>query len=597
MRPSRYNRVNWIPLATHVLITLVVIIMGLVVVPQWYTLVQINKLTASSMQDREEGLNFLIRNAGDDQRVLRKAVRCLDIPDTVNFLQIVNALDLAGQWRRPVIPDHTWLRWLGLASKDSVVESRDKTARALAKLTDLADDPQVVSLAKRLINDTSEEVRYQALITTAQLCNAAIQRDAYKNLMVHATSDPSSEIARHAWIFLGWLKASGDIRAKWRTVPPSVARAMLWAWAKTNPQQLAPCLDAANDPTVNPTVQAMAVYCLSMGSPEQVAPTLNQKIKQSIEINNNVDSQLVAWRATLVLGAWGQEYSEQADPLHELLAACLNNPKSENGHEPILLSAIYSGLLQLNDQQRKIFSRTNTVATPVSSLVRLAWLEGLPVGEHKIDINSDTPDMLRLATVAVTKDPQLDDLRPLFEHEVATIRDLACIVAKDRFTPQQLDGTVNSLLNNFNDNAKCSGAILAGLTGLQTPLLIKKARDEDIWWVQQIIKLGMWMQGQFPEMEMLAPGLLTRDDLPSTTVLLSMLHRGHPHAWEYFFDPRSEPQIDLIELFDQHRWWLVFERDLPDRFRKDLKFWFWADPDLEAFQIDLIRSWYALHNP
>src|SRR5690606_15634905 len=134
----------------------------------------------------------------------------------------------------------------------------------------------------------------------------------------------------------------------------------------------------------------------------------------------------------------------------------------------------------------------------------------------------------------VTGDLNPQDLESLLSADEPTLRDLACVTAARRLTPQQQAQLIEAMLNSYSDHAKMSGAILAGLTGLQPELLVKKARDEDMWAVQQMLRLGLWMQGQTvtdPEgnvidMDSVCMAMLTREDLPITSVLLGMMFKG-----------------------------------------------------------------------
>src|SRR6202034_4187062 len=92
-------------------------------------------------------------------------------------------------------------------------------------------------------------------------------------------------------------------------------------------------------------------------------------------------------------------------------------------------------------------------------------------------------------------------------------------------------------LKDSDDNAKISGAILAGLTGLQHDLLARIAQDATAWPVKQMARMGLWMQQPDPatdgQVAASAAGLLTRDDIPKTTLLLVLMHRHQPVAYDY----------------------------------------------------------------
>ena len=185
----------------------------------------------------------------------------------------------------------------------------------------------------------------------------------------------------------------------------------------------------------------------------------------------------------------------------------------------------------------------------------------------------------------------------------SVIRDWACVVAADHFVPIDNESLIKSLLTDFNDNAKMSGAILAGLTGLHRDLLIKKIADEDIWSVRQIMRLGQWMQGSAlsrktsvhlnSDMTNQAADLLIRGDLPRSTVLLALLHQHDPTALDYLLNPRGEPTVDLVELLVEYRWWRVLKRYLPND-APPLSFS--MSSDLQSFQVDVLRNWYLVNH-
>jgi hypothetical protein len=123
-------------------------------------------------------------------------------------------------------------------------------------------------------------------------------------------------------------------------------------------------------------------------------------------------------------------------------------------------------------------------------------------------------------------------------------------------------------------------------------LLAEREVVEDIWTVAMVQRLGLWMAGDDTAIDIPATSLLTRSDLPKTTIILAMLHRKDYAALNALLNPRGETGFDLVELLDQSRWWWVLSRYLPD---DAPPVWVWADSDLEQFQIDVLRDWYLTH--
>ena len=630
---------GWL-LLSLVLTTVATIPVAYVVVPYAKRWQLLGKLTDPNLTQRERGLNYVIQFAGEDPHVLRAAIRCLGVQDRANFLQLVHALDQAGQWKRPIVPLPPWLRWLEILGSDPSAEARILAIQLLAQQQDLADHPRTEQLIQRWLDDPDPDVRYNALVAAAGLCAEATARTPYEALITHASTDAQPTIARHAWLILGLINPTSGVVANWRNQPPPVAKAMLWATLNTNPQHPEPAIQALQDPTVDPATRAMAAYALHLSNTPEAKHALTEQIRRvSVSRLDSPDEQRILWRAILAVrlspdtpdapdapDAPDDSASKAIVQLikdirkRQLIStmkqlADMENPREHalaaQSLQPLLLSAYYRlGAIDHDDLRQGLEHQMSAMLD--QPLIPLATLEGLPIGRDRVQIPASMPDILRLSAVAVTANPKPEDLQPLFASPRATLRDLACVVAADRFSDSQNERLVASLLNNFNDDAKCSGAILAGLTGLQPELLAKKARHEDVWSVRQIMSLGLWMQGHPPpeispdippdishtghgsKGRAVVEGLLTRDDLPTTTVLLAMLHMKHTAAWDFLFNPQGEEQIDLLELFDQARWWRVLKRYLPP---DAPPFWVWADPQLAQFQIDLLREWYLLHRP
>lgn len=590
MSRTKSHRRSGLPLLLHLGLTVVVLVVGVIMVPRWHRQSMIRKLTAPSEHERERGLNYVIRRAGVDRHVLASTVRCLGVDDRVNFLQIVNALDRAGQWQRPTIPNTAWLRWLNALCEDPIDASRLNATHFLAALTDLADHHRVHEILGQLLDDPQSQVRNRALMAAGQLTGHATEPSAYTALLAQATADPSPELARQAWIFLGLMEPAGGISSTWHRWPTPVAQAILWAAITTNPDQPDPALEALADGSIEPSMRAMAAYCLHISQSQEAVKALTDLIERAAD-TDPVSETITVWRAVLGVGSMPGR-AGLLDP--QRTPGWFATPRDAQPNPllagPIVLSAYYRGFLPSESLLKGL--ATGDPEALGDPLALLAILEGLPVGQAFIPVTADMPPMLQLTAVAVTRAPDPKDLWPLFTSDVSTLRDLACVVARDRFTDQQLDELVGSLLTDFSDNAKMSGAIMAGLTGRQSDLLAQKVRDEDIWSVRQIMELGLWMQGRAPQIHQLAPGLLSRDDLPTTTVLLALLHRRHPAGLEHIFNPDGDAPSDLIDLLDRHRWWRVLSRYLPD---DAPPFWVWADVELEQFQLEVLRNWYILN--
>ncbi len=296
---------------------------------------------------------------------------------------------------------------------------------------------------------------------------------------------------------------------------------------------------------------------------------------------------------------------------------------------PVVLAAAHRGRVvrlpletSLNDPASpEDDAQADRSANPSDPLLKLAFMEGLDptlvASPIKLTItptdtaHSSDPEMLRLALFRIVATDKLD-VRPfmsLFLSESPEIRDAACITAFERLSTDQCAAIVRALWRRprqddsadqpiyiFDDHAKISGAMLAGLADVEPDALDRMTYDfSERWLVRDMMHLAQWMQNRPP------PGknvvsymstMLIRDDVPRSTILLGLLKRRSDIALDYLLTPRGDLNQDLIALLEQFRWWHVLNHHLPaDAPRLEL----WGDPELIAFQVDLLRNWYALN--
>jgi hypothetical protein len=260
--------------------------------------------------------------------------------------------------------------------------------------------------------------------------------------------------------------------------------------------------------------------------------------------------------------------------------------------------------LALLDPQRDVATMFGERPT-VDVNNRLMTLERMTADETAIAIADDFNDTERLAALAVTREPRVDDMRRLFESPYPFVRDWACVIAADRLGRDVCDALAGELLTSYNDDAKRSGAMLAGLVGVQADLLAERAAAEDVWSVRQVMRLGQWMQGR-ADVDPLP--LLGHDDMPACTVMLAMLHVDRDRALDAILSPRTdEPafpaaslnlppgeaaqSITLTQMLVRYRWWPVLRRYLPD---DAPPLWLWADPATQRRQVRLLRNWWLV---
>ena len=554
----------------------------------------IGKLTSCDPYQRERALRYVVTRASADPLVKHGAITCLYVEDQTNFLQIVNALEHAYLWHRSHVPDAHWIRWIQSIAHDSNPNRRLDAVRFVSDLTDLADDKRVIQLVESLLADEQADVRFNALLAAAELFGVARHRRIYRVLIQSCTKDSQPLIARHAWMLMGLVGGSQKPAVNWQTHhPPDVAQAMLWAWLYTHPDNPLPAIEVLGNDNIHATIQAMAVYALSLSNTQAAQDKLARLVNTHPQRVTSANL-LQIWRAILGFRIHGPA-SNNSESVAQILSPWLSGQPGTDDHDagslghPLRLAATYRSGSSAAD---------NPLASPSlepCTLHLLARLEGADTLHLPPKSIESLPDLLRLAAVAVTDDPRVQYLRDLFAHPAETVRDLACVIAAARFSHEQIESLAEVLLNDFNDDAKCSGAILAGLTGVHPMFLQQKQRDEDIWAVQTIMRLGLSMQGVESVKHGAVAGWLTREDLPRTTILLALMHSGNPLGLDTLLNPQGEEIFPLVELLDKARWWYVLCRYLPNQPQGPPPLWLWADRQLQQFQIDLIRLWYVLN--
>lgn len=561
---------------------------------RWYMLADLDSDDASA---RERSLQYIRYYAPDDPSIVLSARPYLKVQSDAHFLQTAHAIDLAGHWRRERVGTDAWLRWLGLLAADADPTARIMGAQELARLTDLNSDQRVLRLFDTLLDDADTDVRYNALTAAGEYAVSMAEPASLLDRIAARTADPQPIVARQAWLLLGLLGVPQHVTADADAiagVSPIVGQAMVWALARQDRLDEATVAALVHDPSAHALVRGMAAYTSASRHPA-VAAAVRAMFAAAPDATLDADALIVLWRAIegMPLDAASDEDTALAVGLIDALMA--------GAHDRIALAAI--------DRYPFAFTLWRD-ASDTRWTALLAALEGTPVGQASLQITDDMPDLLRLAAVRVMDQPRPYDLTPVFYSDSATLRELACIVAADRFTTEQHEQLVNSLLTDFDDEARMSGAILAGLTGVQRELLARvtaahrQMEHETKWRILQVLQLGMWMQGRpvqgrdgALDMNRHVLGLLGRADMPRTTVLLAMLHTGHPQALQRLLQPRTDErplfadlpaERPLAHLFEHYRWWWVLKRYLPD---DAPGFALWADDDLQQLQVDALRNW------
>ncbi len=477
----RFLIIGIVSVITMVIALAITVALGVYYTDHVVRAVYLHRLQSEDPVDREKGVMYVQRHAGQDPALDAALRDILKTDDETLFYAVVRGLAGAGEWGPQY--GEPWLRYAKRLIESDQPARRLDAAVQLGRLTyeggRLADHPRTAELIGELLIDDDADVRFNALLAAANL-----PPDAVAPLLTRATRDREPLIARHAWIIRG-LRRLGEADRDWPALiadaRPAVAPAIVYAG-----RRLGADLPAPAPPTDPP-------------------PDASDAVKQ------------------------------------------------------------------------------------------LAHLESLPTSGAMIEINDEMPDLIRLQAVRASATATPRDLMWVFESEIAAVRDLACVIAFERFDPSQVRELADALLRSFNRRQRMAGGILAGMLQPDEErvelMKLRLDRDRD-WLVRVHMRLGLAMLDRAePGFVHVATGLLTRDDVPRTTIIMALLHMGRLDGTDYLLDPFAPAPVELTMVFDQLRFGPVLRRYLPPL----PEFRVWADRDRQRFQIDVIRDWYLLH--
>jgi len=231
---------------------------------------------------------------------------------------------------------------------------------------------------------------------------------------------------------------------------------------------------------------------------------------------------------------------------------------------------------------------------------RLAALEAAAPASLAIELTDDMPPLLRLYAVRASKSAEPSDLLPVFDAALHPMRDLAVVVARERFDHAQRAALALELVRSFDDHWRWSGAMLIGSlpTDRVTPELRKwldvHTEHADSWVTLQHFQLARLMLGE--TVEPFDPAtLLVQSKMPRTTTTMALLELGRLDGLDWLINPIGEPGVGDAEalrlLLNQARYEPVLRRYLPEL----PPLWFYAEVDVQRYQVDVIRNWYLLN--
>lgn len=546
----------------------------------------VTALTARTPAQREPALTFLEHRAASDATLVASAVAALPRADDANFMQIARVLDRAGVWSAHRVPTPTWGRWLRLLAGEGDEASQLFAATHLGELRALADVATTAPTLGRLIWEGTSRVRYHALIACASLAGVATEPAPYIDLLRLGARDSVPRIARDAWISLALLGVQPPPELDWNAAPPEVAEAMVWAAAysnRDNPERVALLLA---DPEAPPHLRAAAAYALHLSPSELATTSLLDAADVPVETIGPTN-YLVVWRAVLSLPKPNLAQRDLTR-LEEVVAAPAWDEGSDPLIEPIALASVYRmGIAGARRQVEDYFG--------YDDLRKLATVEGQEPPYMHWPITGQKPPILRVMTVAVSRDPRLSDMLFAFASPKATMRDLACVVAIERFEAAALEPVVQTLLASASADTRKSGAVLAGLSGLHRDMLNTMADADPDQATRAVARLAKLADPAVALETPAATAAFGNAAAPPTSSVLVLFARGNLVAGlDRLFNPHGEARLNLVQTLGHDRWWHVLRHYLP-KSPDTPPFWVWGDRDVQAFQVDVLRNWYLVN--
>lgn len=164
----------------------------------------------------------------------------LDPQDDGELLQVVDLLDTRLLWSRQFAPMDLWVRWLGVLSESKDELTQFNTTKRLGDLPDAVDNPFVAQALATLANSEHDTVRAAVLNAAAGYASQAKNPTEYEQIIFTLGEDQNKIIARRAWMVVGHLNPLSGFAMDWQAADPFVGEAILWAAAKTNPENPKP---------------------------------------------------------------------------------------------------------------------------------------------------------------------------------------------------------------------------------------------------------------------------------------------------------------------------------------------------------------------
>ena len=543
-------------------------------------------------------------------------------PETdAELLQVVDLLDTRLLWSKKWAPLHLWVRWLGVIAVSDSELTQAQTAQRLGELPEAVDDPRIAASLGQLAGSKYDTVRNIVLNVLAGYAAIAEDPTEYEQLIFKLGEDENTIIARRAWMIVGHLDPFSGFAVKWKDADPVVAEAMLWASVKTDPENDKPAIDALK------TEGYEAAGALALNEwrrpqvPESAADLEFQKL---IEIADK-DEMVAAWRSILaskdymdaeatVIERFGYQSIKNEGLLPLYLAGSWVRAgdapeyKSEVPYSDTRLIAYLEGLFDHGGNGGnaiKLLEVDPDWPTFVRLLIAAHGVEGVDLDRLVGELPLSEPALLDLFTIALTfaDNDVIDRFIRSAHPQMVTMAALAS--SMKGYRPQLIKGInaaflrsnpeldVEALRSKSDEELTKLG--LSRIDALAPLLDAAEAAPPSANRAGEakLLKLALWMRGDLgDDFTPTAEAMLFDEEVPTSTVLMSLLHRKRPVALDYLFGDLVTPRPDLHELFVQQRYWHVLRHFLDTT---DLTLWLWGDPEAQAFQLEAMRQWYAVN--
>lgn len=555
--------------------------------------IQLGKLSSTDPATFERGLGYVVTRAGTNEGVTAKA---LDAVKTIDVQRAANLL-------------------LAIAQSHADREDLEELTIPQAVIAEIAplmsrlDSMQAIALYDSLI-----QIKGIDPIATAQALLKGLQLNKAELLSVVDLLD-----ARTIW-YKPW--APQDTWVRWLGVLAESDSQLTQAQAA---KQLGELPDATDDPRILASLKK-----LSTSKYEKVRNIVLQQAagyatiaKDPIEFEQlifefgNDENKHIARRAWMIVGhlkpmsGFAVKWKE-ADPFVAeamLWAAAKTNPGNPKpawdaydnaATRPLSLQA----LSRFRDEQ-SIQRFTQTIPVVPVEQINIDPDRLIP---YLSSPDTDASQVIAIACVSIRSNRR--DTPELIERLVRMRQSQprllgALLAALNGTRPTLIEGDFGRVFKQFPDTTSDDLHAMSdekldtlGLRRVDAlPALLEAAEaappSANRSVEAKLLKLALWMRGDLGEdFTAAAEGMLHDGELPTSTVLMCLLHTKRPIALDYLFGDLVSQRPNLHKLFIQERFWHIF-RGFVDS--SDLPLWLEGAPEAQSFQLEAIMQWYAVN--